>query len=153
MSYDIYLETQASIDAQNAHRAECPWVATPFNAEAVRGHECPEGDYIEVGNQTYNVGGMYADALGQAAGNNPISEIMGWTDRAGLYGLHVFGGAPCVEAAGVLAQMVQRMEDDPVRYQAMNPSNGWGSYEGALAYLRRFARLCAEHPERRIVIS
>ena len=45
------------------------------------------------------------------------------------------------------------MEADPETYRAMNPPNGWGDYEGALAYLRRLAEACATHSKCTINVS
>jgi hypothetical protein len=89
---------------------------------------------VEVGNYTSNVGPMWADALGGRL-------------------LREYHDAPCSEAAGPLAEAVQRMEVDPERYRVMNPPNGWGNYEGALAYLRELAEACARHPKCTIWIS
>lgn len=88
---------------------------------------------VECGNYTSNVWPMWADALGR--------------------GLDEFHDAPCSEAAGLLAAGIQRMEADPEKYRAMNPSNGWGDYEGALTYLRGIAEACANHPKCSIWVS
>lgn len=76
-----------------------------------------------------------------------------WVKALGGTSLSEFHNAPCSEAAGPLAEAVKRMEADPAAYQAMNPPNGWGDYEGALAYLRRLAEACAKHPRCWIRIS
>lgn len=97
----------------------------------------PEDDWpevVEIGNYTSNVFPMWVKALGGVS----LSE---------------FHNAPCSEAAGPLAEAVKRMEADPAAYQAMNPPNGWGDYEGALTYLRRLAEACAKHPKCWIRIS
>lgn len=88
----------------------------------------PLCDVIEIGNYTSNVGPMWRDAL-----------------QGRL--LREFHGSPCSEAAGPLAEAVKRMENEPERYKLMEPSNGWGDYDGALTYLRRLAEMCAEHPK------
>jgi hypothetical protein len=91
-------------------------------------------EVVEVGNCTSNVSGMWTEALGGVR-------------------LAAFHLAPCSEVAGPLADAVKRMEADPDTYRAMNPPNGWGNYEGALAYLRKLAEACAAHPKCRIRIS
>jgi hypothetical protein len=88
----------------------------------------------EVGNYTMNVSPMWRDALGGQL-------------------LREYHEAPCSEAAGPLAAAVERMETDPDRYQAMNPPNGWGDYDGALEFLRKLRDACVEHPAGRIWIS
>ncbi len=89
---------------------------------------------VEIGNYTSNVSPMWRTALGGKS-------------------LREFHHASCSEAAGPLAEAVARMEADPAAYEEMNPSNGWGDYEGALAYLRALAEACAAHPKCRIRVS
>jgi hypothetical protein len=52
-----------------------------------------------------------------------------------------------------LQRAVTAMEADPEKYQAMNPANGWGDYEGALDYLRKLRDACAAYPNATIHIS
>lgn len=87
---------------------------------------------FEVGNCTSNVSPMWFDALGRSLGD--------------------YHEAPCSEAAGPLRQGIERMRADPDHYQAMNPENGWGDYEGALKYLERLYEGCCNHPKATIQI-
>jgi hypothetical protein len=87
---------------------------------------------IDIGNYTRNVSPMWARALdGTTLGD-------------------VIESTPAVaQIAGRLQVAVARMEADPATYRAMNPENGWGDYDGALAYLRNLADACvvmAPHP-------
>lgn len=88
---------------------------------------------VELGDYTSNVGPMWCEALGGKL-------------------LREYKSAPCSEAVGPLAEAVKRMEADPDKYREMEPGNGWGDYEGALAYLRRLAEACATHPKCTIAI-
>ncbi|MEE4419582.1 hypothetical protein [Streptomyces bugieae] len=90
---------------------------------------CP----ADIGNMTANVSGMWHDALGY-----PLAKLDGRT--AG-------------NAAPDLRRAVTDMELHPAIYRAMEPDNGWGSYDGALDYLRRLADACAQHPKATIRIS
>ena len=60
-------------------------------------------------------------------------------------------------AARDLLPRVQRgvsaMETSPETYRAMNPDNGWGDYDGALAYLRWIADMCRTHPACTVRVS
>lgn len=56
-------------------------------------------------------------------------------------------GAPAAEAGGMLRAVYDRLLADPATFREMNPSNGWGTYEGAIAFVDRFAVQCAEHPK------
>lgn len=89
---------------------------------------------VEIGNYTSNVSAMWREALG----GRPLRE---------------YHDAPCSEAAGPLADAVKRMETDPDKYREMEPSNGWGDYEGALGYLRRLAEMSAKHSKCTIYVS
>jgi hypothetical protein len=48
-----------------------------------------------------------------------------------------------------LANMKARLEE----YQKLNPENGWGSYETALAFLEEIINACEEYPDATIRIS
>lgn len=112
----------------------------------------------EVGNYTYNCNPMAALALnaitdGRAgAGDGSIDEIMGFKEKNPRSGLFAFQGAPAVEAAGLLSQMVAEMEANPAPYKALNPNNGWGDFDSFLDYLRRFRDTAIANPTDRIEI-
>lgn len=93
----------------------------------------------ECGNMTWNVGGMYRLAL-------PSTE-----DRAaglpGLDGLRAEVASPLLRAAS------KAMAEDPERFRALEPENGWGSYEGALRYLRGILAACEDHPWATVQVS
>jgi hypothetical protein len=158
MSYDIYLYDETAW----AHRKEgCPQEEVSWRGERFMdiadGHVCP-GDIVWIGNITYNISPMWADALRVDAGvavdaGGGIRRIMGFDGSREPYGIHRFEGAPGVEAAGPLIEAVRTMESDPERYKAMEPDNGWGSYDGALAFLRRIADECVAYPAYRIHVS
>jgi hypothetical protein len=50
------------------------------------------------------------------------------------------------EGAALLDHVVRRLEADPGTYTAMNPSNGWGDYDGLLDVLRDMRRSVPEWP-------
>lgn len=87
----------------------------------------------DVGNYTANVSGMWGTALGYR-----LADLDGRTAR---------------DAADDLVRAVAAMEDQPATYQAMNPANGWGDYDGALDYLRRLRDACHAYPNAAIRIS
>ena len=67
--------------------------------------------------------------------------------------LREYDGKPASEAAGPLTEAVARMEADPDTYRAMNPPNGWGDYDTALAFLREIAQACARHSKATVRVS
>lgn len=149
MSYDISLYDSVLWEHHEA-RACPPWEDDPKFE-----HRCP-GDAVEVGNITYNIAPMWADALAVDEAltvGGGISRIMGFDGDRTPYGIHRFEGAPAVEAAGPLRAAIERMESNPDHYRAMNPPNGWGKYEHALEFLQRLYARCVENPAYRIHIS
>lgn len=95
----------------------------------------PELTTIEdVGNYTINCRPMFVEASGG----------MGPTDLDGL---------SCPDAREVLLRVVRAMEDNPPKYQALNPSNGWGSYLTWLEYLRKWLTACERHPKGVVAVS
>ena len=80
-------------------------------------------------NCTYNVSPMFYKAL-------PFDD--------GIRGIEGLRGEEALEP---LRGGVKAMEDNPDEYKAMNPENGWGSYEGALDTLRELVKWCVEHPK------
>lgn len=87
----------------------------------------------DIGNYTGNVSGMWDDALG--------------------YRLADLHGKTAGDHQADLQLAVDDMAFRAGHYQAMNPANGWGSYEGALAYLTKLRDACMDHPKATIRVS
>lgn len=121
MSYDIWLEADLG------------------------GKERASLDHDDPGNITYNVDPMFALALGEPeAGVHSGADVVLHLKEPAL---KRFIDKPASEAVEPLRRAVERMEADPAPYQALNPENGWGDYEGALDYLKRFLAACERHPK------
>lgn len=84
-------------------------------------------------NYTSNVSGMWADALGY-----PLADL---------------DGRLAANAIPDLRRAAWRMANEPDKYQAMNPPNGWGDYEGARNYLVEILEACMNHPKASIGVS
>lgn len=52
-----------------------------------------------------------------------------------------------------LRAAIAAMEADPAKYEAMNPDNGWGSYQTVLPWLRSILSACEQHPKARLHVS
>jgi len=87
---------------------------------------------VVVGSTTYNLGRMYAKALGI-----PLPALDGMPGRVASVLIH---GA------------IRELEAKPAKFKALNPLNGWGSYDGALEFLRALYVACVEHPKHRVVV-
>jgi len=88
-------------------------------------------------NYTHNTNDMIAAAYEAVTAERTdvyddhlISKIIGpaWWKR--------LDGKTGREGAAYLAQIIKGMEADPARFRAMNPENGWGSYDSLLTVLR-----------------
>lgn len=87
-------------------------------------------------NYTSNVAPMWEAALGVGLGELIIDK----GQRAG-------------DMLATLEAGVAAMKADPDRFRAMEPANGWGDFEGALAYLEWMAANCREWPEQPVEVS
>lgn len=83
-------------------------------------------------NYTSNVSGMWTKALG---GTISLGELI---DQKGERNADLIPH---------LAAAIARMTANPDEYRAMNPANGWGDYEGALAFLEWMLAMCEAVPE------
>ena len=50
----------------------------------------------------------------------------------------------CKEALPIITKAIINMLENEEEYKKLEPSNGWGTYEGLLQKLR-YLRLCCEH--------
>ena len=67
--------------------------------------------------------------------------------EAGVYeALYESAGKLACEIIPALERGVADMEARPSVYEAMNPENGWGSYDRALPWLRAVLAACRENP-------
>lgn len=80
---------------------------------------------------------------GTEGDRNYTSNVSPMWDRA-MPGLNLrdMNGLKAGDCVDHLKAGVAAMEADPDAYRAMEPSNKWGDYEGALEYLRHLAALC-----------
>lgn len=102
-------------------------------------------DWDDPGNITYNVDPMFALALDgdPSAGIQNGAELLDRKSPA----LQRFKGKQAKECVVALRAAVERMEATPNAFRELNPPNGWGNYELAVAYLRRFLAACERAPE------
>lgn len=59
--------------------------------------------------------------------------------------------------AGEIVDILRKGYDDMIKnreeYEKFNPSNGWGSYDAALRFLRETMHACEENPDADISVS
>jgi len=52
-----------------------------------------------------------------------------------------------------LSEGLEALHADPGRFKAFNPSNGWGNYEGLVAFVTEYLAACRSHPEAYVRVS
>lgn len=93
----------------------------------------PEGFYTDGLNVTWNVLGMYSKAVGYQ-----YKELSGRIAR---------------DVIEDLKRAIECMETDPATYDALAPSNGWGSRTGFIEHLRALLEQCEAHPSATVDVS
>ena len=57
------------------------------------------------------------------------------------------------ELINPLSEGLIKLLDDPERYKAFNPINGWGSYEDFVSFVNKYLNACRATPNATIHIS
>lgn len=94
----------------------------------------------EIGNMTWNVGGMFQAAFKACGRDIRLGKLSG--ESCGAL-------TPFLKAAYAWLVALENVE----AMKALEPSNGWGSYDGAVRYLRRIIEACERHPKGVLVVS
>lgn len=55
-------------------------------------------------------------------------------------------GKQAKEARAIIAAGLEKLQNDPVKYEAMNPPNGWGSYETLCKVIQEILIEVTKHP-------
>ena len=89
------------------------------------------------------------DAAGDPVMCRRLDKVTGaWqTVQVVDWGLRLLDGAPCSEAAGVLADAAVRVRTPELRRDGLErqPAHGWGDYDSAAQFLERLAAAAAAH--------
>lgn len=79
------------------------------------------------------------------------------TEMAEFVGLYMVMWRPeecgiktCADALTPLREGLHRLKTQESECRAMNPSNGWGTYEGLLKVTEDYIKVCEKHPEGKI---
>jgi hypothetical protein len=91
-----------------------------------------DGDW----NYTHNTSPMIYAVL-EEAGGELHGSVSWWQHLNGMSGS---------DGAALLHEIIVRLEADPERFTAMNPENGWGSYDGLVRVLREMRVAVPEWP-------
>jgi len=105
----------------------------------------------EIGNYTGNVGAMYRILFPSSYENGGKYNGVGESSlRNGLPGL---SGLNCTVASLILREGIIQMQDRINELKRFEPSNGWGSYDGALIYLQSINAACLRHPKGTLAVN
>lgn len=62
-------------------------------------------------------------------------------------GLEKLNGLSSKEALPIVKRAIEDMIENKEEYEKLNPSNGWGSYDGLLIDLRNLKESCEQIPD------
>jgi hypothetical protein len=89
--------------------------------------------------------------------SNITHNLNKMADAAGIYKylwhpeeVEVTTGRQLIEP---LEEGLKRMKADPPRYRAFNASNGWGTYEQFIPFIRDYLEACRKFPEASVGVS
>jgi hypothetical protein len=99
----------------------------------------------DVGNHTTNTAGMW-DHAWRVSGDPFWGD---WTSFGDYLATKPEGWL----AGDITANILKEMLKNPDTYRALNPDNGWGSYESALKFLFEIRLACALHPNAYVSLS
>lgn len=75
-----------------------------------------------------------------------------WMWRAAGADLAEFDGKLAKDCIPVLSAAIAELKANPARYEAMNPENGWGSYETLVPSLEELLGEFLEHPKATVAV-
>lgn len=80
-------------------------------------------------NITYNLAPMYYKAIDKDLG---LKKLKGMT---------------CEKALPIINKAIDDMIKNRKEYEKLNPSNGWGTYDGLLEIFREMRTICEDNPD------
>lgn len=88
---------------------------------------------------------------------NVTHNLAGMAEEAGIY-KHLWrpeemGVTKAGDLVEPLARAIRLMKDDPKRFRAHNPENGWGDYGGFVPWLEKYLVACATYPDADVRVS
>jgi len=83
--------------------------------------------------------------LGRMAGEAELYDALWRPDENGIL--------VAEQLTPLLTKGLAKLLANPDKYRAFNPENGWGSYEGLVAFVENYLRACADFPEAKVMVS
>lgn len=92
-----------------------------------------------------------ADPDGEVYSANITHNLNRMADEAGIYQAlwrpDEIGVAKASQLIPLLTEGLAKLRIDPAKFEALNPTNGWGSYSGFVPWVERYLRACEEYPD------
>lgn len=83
--------------------------------------------------------------------DNVTHNLTAMADAAGIYKAlwrpEEIGATKARDVTPWLVAGLARLESRPEKFRALNPENGWGSYEGLVAFVRKYLNACLAYPD------
>lgn len=95
------------------------------------------GDEVFSANVTHNL-----NTMAEAAG---IYKHLWRPDEIGI--------TTAAELVQPLTDGLRLLVENPARFEALNPPNKWGSWEGFVPWVARYLEACREHPAATVRVS
>jgi hypothetical protein len=88
---------------------------------------------------------------------NITHNLVPMADKAGIY-KHLWrpdeiGITKAGQLVEPLADGLAKLSNDPERFKKLNPENGWGSYEGLVAFVTEYLAACVANPDADVRVS
>jgi hypothetical protein len=99
------------------------------------------------------VGCPYCGYDGDVWSGNATHNLLPMWRKAGVSdALYNSDGKLAKEITEKIQEGLAHMLEHKSEYVALNPSNGWGNYEGAVAFLQNLFNACLKYPNSKINI-
>lgn len=102
-------------------------------------------DYYCDGNDVEVFGANVTHNLGKMASGAGIYQAC-WRPEE-------IGATKASDIAPILAKGLEKLKADPGRFEAMNPANGWGSYEHFVLWVESYLAACQKFPNAKLRVS
>lgn len=87
---------------------------------------------------------------------NITHYLTGMAREAGLYRClwrpEEIGVKTAAQLIPLLQEGLELLESDPLRFKIFTPSNGWGSYEGLVDFVRKYLEACKANPDANVSV-
>ena len=100
-----------------------------------------------------DTGGPELHRVALFSANYTHNVVPMWSMAECYNALYESDGQTAADILPALEEGIRRMELCPEAFRALDPPNGWGSYDTALPFLRSVRDACWAHPKARVNVS